>query len=568
MDSRWEMGKYLSLLSIGAVFYTLAFPPYNWSGIAWVALTPLLFLLYTTSAQSAFFAGLLFGILWCVGVTNWLYFTVTNDFGLHFPLDLLFMLGNYTFFAGLPTGIVTLCSARLLQRGTPWQRTLGIPALWVSGEVLRANPWFGVSWGILGYTQHQHLLLIQIADVTSVYGVSFVLALGSYVAAEISRSCQLLQYKPLRVKVKSRRKVAPNQCSTDKNQNHSRTQGIEFQSPYSTNHNLRSVFVALGFLSIAVVVTLVYGSFCLRRYAVPPNTPPLRVAMVQGNIPPEQRWQPAYYASTLLKYASVTTQGITGSPPDLVIWPEFAINFYLDKEPLLALQLGQFAQMADTALLVGGPRVEETDSSTHYYNSAYLFSATGQLTGIYDKMRLVPFAEYSPFALPDVVSHSQEAPSLFTAGNDVTVFSLPKSTVGITICYEIAFPSVSRAIARKNAQVFVNISNDTWLGGAAAAVEHHFTMAILRAVENRRYLVRNATAGISGIIDPRGHVNQLYTAPEAVVRGEAFPMQEATIYTTYGDWFALTCLLVSISVLFLSSRTRNEKETESWEKRI
>jgi apolipoprotein N-acyltransferase len=277
--------------------------------------------------------------------------------------------------------------------------------------------------------------------------------------------------------------------------------------------------------------------------------------MVQGNIPTEHRWQPAYYASTLLKYASVTTQGITDTPPDLVVWLEFAVNFYLDKEHLLALQLGQFAQMANVALLVGAPRLEATTRTTHYYNSAYLFSASGQLAGVYDKMRLVPFAEYRPFALPSVVAHSPEAPSEFTAGERAMIFSLPKSTFGVTICYEAAFPSFSRALARKGAQVFVNISNDTWLGGIAAAVEQHFAMVVLRAVENKRYLVRTATAGISSFVDPLGRVYQLSTAPEAVIRGEVFPLHETTIYTRYGEWFAVTCLLLSMAALFITRST-------------
>ena len=256
-----------------------------------------------------------------------------------------------------------------------------------------------------------------------------------------------------------------------------------------------------------------------------------------------------------MKYAAVTTHGIAGTPPDLVVWPEFAVNFYLDREQLLALQLGQFAQMAHAALLVGAPRLEETGITTHYYNSAYLFSARGHLTGVYDKMRLVPFAEYRPFALPGVVAHTPEAPSEFTAGERTTIFSLPKSTFGITICYEAAFPSFSRSLALKGAQVFVNISNDTWLGGVAAAVEHHFAMVVLRAVENKRYLVRTATAGISSFVDPLGHVSQRSTAPEAVIRGEVFPLHDTTVYTRYGDWFAVTCLLLSVATLFMTRGT-------------
>ena len=175
-------------LVVGALLYALAFPPYSVPGAAWIALTPLFLLLYTASAKHAFLIGFLFGMLWCVGVGYWVYFTVTESFSLPFPINFCFILANYAFFAGLPTGVVTLFSALLLQRGTTWPRTFGIPALWVSGEFLRANSLFGVSWGILGYTQYQSPSLIQVADVTSVYGISFLLVLGSYAAAEIIQS--------------------------------------------------------------------------------------------------------------------------------------------------------------------------------------------------------------------------------------------------------------------------------------------------------------------------------------------------------------------------------------------
>jgi len=571
------LSKDLGLLSLGAILYTLAFPPFNWTWAAWFALTPLFLVLHDRTPRAAFLAGFLFGMLWCIGIGYWVYFTVTGSFSLAFPLNLLFILANYAFFAGLPTGIVTVLSALLLQRGTPWLRALGIPALWVSGEFLRANSWFGVSWGILGYTQHQHLTLIQIADVTSVYGVSFLLALGSYAAAEVirgvglqgtgyrlqgNRKSKVKNEKDGETSSSSPSSLKPQASSLRKSDTGHRTPdtGRFLDSAFRIPH---SAFVALGLLAIVLAATLGYGTLRLQQYALPPDVPPVRVALVQGNIPTEQRWQPAYYASTLLKYASVTTQGITGTSPDLVVWPEFAVNFYLDKEQLLALQLGQFAQMAGAALLVGAPRMEETDTHTQYYNSAYLFSATGELAGIYDKMRLVPFAEYRPFTLPSVVDHRPEAPAEFTAGTQATVFALPKSTIGITICYESAFPYFSRQLALNGAHLLVNISNDTWLGEVAAAVEQHFAMTVFRAVENKRYLVRTATAGISSFIDPLGHPYQWSTAPEGVIRGEVFPLQEQTFYTRYGDWFAALCLSLSAVALFVRRKMSHVTEAQS-----
>src|SRR5918999_764154 len=114
--------------------------------------------------------------------------------------------------------------------------------------------------------------------------------------------------------------------------------------------------------------------------------------------------------------------------------------------------MGQFARMANTALLLGAPRQEESTAGIRYYNSAYLFSPNGELMDVYDKMRLVPFAEYRPFRLPGVLTHSDESPSEFTPGTRLTVFSLPKGPLGIMICYEVAFPSFARQLVQGGAQ--------------------------------------------------------------------------------------------------------------------
>ena len=273
-----------------------------------------------------------------------------------------------------------------------------------------------------------------------------------------------------------------------------------------------------------------------------------------GNIPPAQRWQPAYYASTLLRYAAVTSKGVTGTSPDLVVWPEFAVNFYLDREPLLQLQLGQFAQQVNSALLVGAPRQEESASGMRYYNSAYLFSPTGKPMDVYDKKRLVPFAEYRPFHLPGVVTHNDVNPSEFTPGTRPAVFAFPKGSLGMMICYEAAFPSVARQLAREGAQVLVNISNDTWLGGIPAATEQHFVMSIFRAVENRRPLIRTATAGISSVVEPTGRLLFRSTIEEGVLRGTVFPRQEVTVYARYGEWFSWLCIGVAVVCLVLVAR--------------
>src|SRR5262249_27801187 len=351
----------------------------------------------------------------------------------------------------------------------------------------------------------------QITDVTGVYGLSFLLALSGYVAAETLHALR-------------RRQPASSHP----------------QSALAP----RIPWAAGGGLAVGTALVVWYGTMRLRQYPLTPSAPAVTVALVQGQVPSERRWDRLSYASTLLQYISITNRGIEGARPDLVVWPEFAVGFYLDREPLLRAQLGQLAQRINASLLLGAPRMEKAGTGTHYYNSAYLIAPTGKLVDVYDKIRLIPFAEYRPFMLPALQNHRPEYPSEFTAGKRATVFPLaPTGAFGVMICYEATYPYLARRLVQAGAQFLVNISNDTWLvrGGGAAAAQH-FSLAVFRAVENRRPLARMAAAGTSGFIDPAGRLYQLAAEEGGVVLGKVFPRQEFTVYARYGDRFAWTCV--------------------------
>ena len=257
-----------------------------------------------------------------------------------------------------------------------------------------------------------------------------------------------------------------------------------------------------------------------------------------------QRWQREHYTRTLLKYASVTQRGVSGQPVDLIIWPEFAVGFYLEQEPLLRAQLGALTQRLAAPLLFGAPRREHIEDNTQYFNSAYMVSGGGQLVDVYDKRQLLPFAEYRPFRwMPLLHDHTPQHPREFAPGDNTTVFPLSTAAFGVMICYEATHVHLARQLALAGAQLLVNISNDTWLvQDSKAAAEQHFSMAIFRAVETRRPLVRVATLGISGFIDPTGHVVSASTTTEGVLLGKVTPLDEVTFYSRWGDWFAAGCL--------------------------
>ena len=534
----WTVVTDLLLLALGAGLYTLAAPPYEWSSLGWFALAPFYLAIGNKTAKAAFGAGLTYGVLLGSGLTAWAYAAIPTYFPLPFPFGLLATVLSLSLSIGVYTGLVAVGSNALLRSTSchrSWWCSLGIPGLWVGGELLRSCVLFGFCWELLGYTQYRWLGLIQIADLTGVYGVSFLLALSGYVVAEGLRCLPF---------PRSLFSVQRSAFSIQRSAH----------SAFSVQHSAFSVqrlpWPALGMLSGGVLLALLYGTVRLDQYAAPARPAEtarvVRVAVVQGDVPSEQRWQPSSYANTLLKYASVTRRGIQPIGPDqldLVVWPEFAVGFYLDKNHMLRSQLGWFARQLNAPLLLGAPRRETAETGARYYNSAYLLAPGGEILDVYDKMYLVTFAEQRPPGFPALVKHSQERPSEFTPGQRSTVFPLPAGQFGVLICFEATYPVLSRRLVHNGAQFLVNISNDSWLvsAGTAAAVQH-FSMVVFRAIETRRAVARAATAGISGFIDPTGRPYLVSAQGEGVQVGGLEPRHDLTLYVAYGDWFACGCL--------------------------
>jgi len=241
--------------------------------------------------------------------------------------------------------------------------------------------------------------------------------------------------------------------------------------------------------------------------------------------------------------------------PDLLVWPEAPAPF--------SYQDAQFAKIASSLAIRFGhpflagavewkPPLDPADAPPRRtlfpYNSALLFDAQGRRGFVYDKVHLVPFGEYEPFPLIHrVVASVSGQVGGFHKGNKYVVGQLPGgNTFGVFICYEAIFPGEVRHFAANGAQVLINISNDGWFGRSAAA-EQHLRMARVRAVENRRWLVRATNNGFTVSVDPYGRVFE--PIPPDVRSAADLPYDfrtDETIYTRFGDWFAWLCVLVSV----------------------
>ena len=513
----------LSLVALSAIFYTLASPPFDWSLLGWFALTPLFVAIRGNRPCRSAFYGLFFGVMICAGVAHWMYSAISGFFVALFPLGLILTVLSFTVFVGIYTAVTACAWSILLRRSGSVARWIAVPALWVVCEFARSTFLSGFAWGLLGYTQYRHPAIIQIADVAGIYGISFLLACSSYAAA-----------------------------------------GLIFVLADRSSESPVAMIPWFGFSFVTAMIpaTLAYGISQLHHYDSHRAQATIRVSMVEHDMPAQDRWKRINYVTSLMNYVQLTRAGIPGHSADLIIWPEFASGLYIDQDPAVRLELSTLTRSIGIPLLLGAPRMTDTN---RYYNSAYLVAPGGKVVDTYDKMRLLPFAEYHPLGFPSFINRSSDMPEEFTAGTRPTIFSIPKARFGVVICYEATYPGYARNLTRRGAQFLVNMSNDVWLSGAGgrAAAGQHFAMAVLRAVENKRAMARATMAGVTGFVDEVGRPFLLSGGSDTVTSGIVPVRSELTIYTRFGDWFVLlcalysaVCLIVTIGELRLHERRR------------
>jgi apolipoprotein N-acyltransferase len=237
----------------------------------------------------------------------------------------------------------------------------------------------------------------------------------------------------------------------------------------------------------------------------------------------------------------------------VVFWPEAALTFFLEQEPLYAQAIGRVLAAKDLELVVGGPANAEGEAD-RYFNSVFLLDPRGTVRGRYDKQYLVPFSEFFPLSNLDFLRRRFERVRSFAFGRaDAQLLATRAGRVGVLTCNEAMLPEVARARVLAGAEILASPSNDSWIRSEKWA-ELMFDMVALRAVETGRYLVRASTSGPSAIIDPHGRV-LARTEPCArdVALGPVRARSATTLYVRVGDAFGFGCALVVGAVLVLRS---------------
>jgi apolipoprotein N-acyltransferase len=357
--------------------------------------------------------------------------------------------------------------------------------------------------------------MIQMADITGTYGISFLIVLINVVLYD------LLSYRS--------------------SEGGGRRAGKRLLVEVSTG-------------CVLVLVCYFYGVARIEEIRVAlREAEPMEVVLVQGNIDQSIKWNPQYQKETLNIYKSLSLQ-MSMSGAGLIVWPETAVPFYLQNVDDLSGEVTDVAKASAYWLLFGSPSYlgKEADKLS-FFNSAFLLSPGGDIHGRYDKVHLVPFGEYVPLRqfLP-FIGKLVAGVGDFMPGRGF--YPLPMNThkLGILICYEGILPEASRAYKRRGADLLVNITNDAWFGRTSAPFQH-LSMTALRAVETRLYVVRAANTGISAIIDPTGAViSETGLFERTALHGAVKFIDKQTFYTIYGDVFVYACLL-SVLIFFLIS---------------
>ena len=507
-------GSRIVLAGLGAVLLTLAFPKIGLGWLAWAALVPLVLSIRQARPTVGFFLGFIFGMVHNLGLVYWVVFTM-HQYG-NIPIAqavvLLVLLAGYlSLFPAAFTAALTWL------RPGPGRLILLAPALWVGLELIRNRLFTGFPWELLGYSQYEHLRLIQMTDIFGVYGLSGLIVFCNCVLA-----VGLLYWLEL---------------------------------PWQDRVPVRKTFArAAVALVVVLAAAATYGHrrmHVIDRAAA--SAEQIRVAVIQGNIDQAQKWDPRFQVLTTVKYRRLSLES-PAKEADLIIWPETATPFYFMDNPVLTDMVLEGIKSTGAHFIIGSPSYAKGEKQLIYHNSAYLISPQGETRGKYDKVHLVPFGEYVPLKrfLPFIDKLVAQVGD-FKPGRQGHTLTWDDRRVGLLICYESIFPELARAMVRNGSNLLVNITNDAWFGHTSAAFQH-FSMAVFRAVENRRCLARAANTGISGFIDANGRILETTDLFKDAAATRSTPLLKVqSLYTRWGDW-PLWLLALSVTALSIKRR--------------
>jgi apolipoprotein N-acyltransferase len=525
--------RYLAATGAGLLLAS-AFTKPGIAGSAWIAPALMLACAYGKSSGDSFRIGCVAGFSFWLASLYWLLLMPATGY------PILGWIALSAYLAIYPAVWVWLLAGKIGEGG--WARrnlwSLAGAAAWVALEMIRARLFGGFPWNFLGASQYQMVPLIQIASVTGVYGVSFLVV---WVSLSLYSAVRMIFRRPA----------------------------------------LRLVWQTEIFLPLIVV--LVFFAFNFARLGLEnPPVSTLRVTLIQPSVPQTLIWDESENTNRFRQLLQLSKSALTNQS-DLLIWPESALPefnnaSYIAITNLLRTHRVWLILNADDAV----PRPNATNEfDNDAFNAAFLLDPDGQFGGVYHKQKLVIFGEYIPLVrwLP-FVKWFTPITGGFAAGNEPVQFQMnrwgerprepvielnggpsgasphPAVNASPLICYEDMFPQLARRAVREDTDFLVNLTNDGWFGRSAEQWQH-MAGAVFRAVENGVPLVRCCNNGVTCWIDATGRVREILRDNTGSVYGTGaltidLPLEKhaPTFYNRHGDWFGWGCVALTILIFF------------------
>ncbi|MCB2229736.1 apolipoprotein N-acyltransferase [bacterium] len=396
-----------------------------------------------------------------------------------------------------------------------WRTIAGLvalPFLWTGIEYFRTLSQFAFPWSDLGYSQAYYLVILQIVSVISVHGLTLLIVAVNVLLAQA------------------------------------------FRTELSPEKRLSSIFVSVA----TVALLAAYGWIVMPAIPLPGK---YEVTLLQGSVPLDVKWARELRERNYVIYDSLA-QSAKDSSTHLYIWPETSAPCYVTHDSYCRSRLGGIARRSGAPHLIGALAASTIDGEQRHFNSCFQFDTTGRVVEQYDKVKLVPFSEQSPYQdqlpflrekflseyLTFIKTYDVQWWSDFYPGDSAKLFRLDDVDYGVLICFECAFPEYTREMVSDGARFLVGITNDTWFGGSVG-IYMHARIFITRAVENRIWMARAANSGLTFVVDGYGRIREELPRNAVAALPVSLNLSESkSVFTRYGDIAGLSSFLILVSI--------------------
>jgi apolipoprotein N-acyltransferase len=484
---------------ISGIAIGITYHPFNIGFLAWIGFTPLLHIFIHGDSKSNVINGYIFGLTYNLTAFYWIGSNSGADIitVISSLIAAVLYLSIYWSFAGLIFSIIPAYQRR------PIGNFL-FPFLIVTIEWFRSFGPLGFPWANLALTQSKYIYILQILEITGSYGISFIVI-----------SINVIIYNALKKKA----------------------------------------FIKDGLIPVIVLLIGISLVGLARIKSLNETRKEIKAAIVQPNIDPNIKWQEK---KKIISFMDSLHHEAAKLNPDIIVFPESALPSYLTIDYKTRKMLQETVNKYSIPLLTGTIDVVKENGITNYYNSAMWLTPNSDFK-TYSKIHLVPFAEYDlfpeifhPLTWLNINIHRGS----FKSGNEYKIFNYKNISFSDIICYESSIPRIVREFVLRGSELLIIQTNDGWIGNSYGP-HQHFELARLRAIENRIPVLRSANTGISGIIKPDGTVQRKIGLNKKLIFKEKIKIiNSGSIYTHYGDIFALVCFFITSLISAISCKKR------------